>query len=482
MFVSSPHRANSRRTPRLSTFATSVWSLLLAACGGGGGGGGPVASAPKPEQPRKDPSIQLLPALRQPVGDDGAPSDPGSSPNDQQNRDGPPSDARQVQAQATDLVAARLEILPLVSLPTRPTAGTDQWIKIADIRVLNDRGEAIQGDWNYTVDDPARFRADNEGLHVRVGSDFRNSVSENLNVRITLKQATGNRVSQITEVEIVNRAESLEAHIYEHHPFHKPIAYLTAASGWVLDGHQGDNALFHVDSTGRVWFIGTSRVPLLDFERPADSDGNNIYQLRLTRIVDGHEEALNLSVQVHNIVNERNWAQRHDYRGLLGRSREADLHHEVPDELEHVMHGSHWLLPSSGPLVLTWSLRTLFSPDQVNAGLRPSRSQLLADRWPGRDGQPVVTDQRYMDSVREIEALRQEFNSVFEALERHVNVRFIEVMNPMEAQGIFGSGYSTIPTKASLRLKRLDRPGSRWGRGGNTSSFSTVMLHFLQII
>ena len=61
MFVSSPHRANSRRTPRLSTFATSVWSLLLAACGGGGGGGGPVASvpvAPDTQRPRKHPAGQ----------------------------------------------------------------------------------------------------------------------------------------------------------------------------------------------------------------------------------------------------------------------------------------------------------------------------------------------------------------------------------------------------------------------------------------
>lgn len=102
------------------------------------------------------------------------------------------------------------------------------------------------------------------------------------------------------------------------------------------------------------------------------------------------------------------------------------------------MHGSHWLMPSSGPLVLTWSLRTLFSPDQTNAGSRPSRAELVqAEGWTPRAGRRINADNSFLDTVREIESLRKALNFVFEALQQHVNIRFIEVDESTGSMGHF---------------------------------------------
>jgi len=420
MFMSDFQRASRRFIAQTQSHSTALWALLLAACGGGGGGGGgggPALTSPPTASP--DPSANTT-TTPPPLARQGEPAGDPSTGNLAEST---------VSTHPPEPV--RFDILPLISLPQRVPDTGDEWIKVADIRALDADGAVIRGElirygWSFSVSDD-RFRADDTGLYARADRDYSGSVSDDLQLRVTLSKGSTGLVSRTVEIEVVAKVESLDLHIYENHPFHKPIGYLTKAAGWRLADSEGDNGLFHVDATGRVWFIGTVGTPHLDYERPADSDGNNLYHLRLIRLVDGREEAMNLSVRVHDIVNERNWAQRDDYSGLLGSSREADLHREVPDDLEHIMHGSHWLMPSAGPLVLTWSFRTIFSPDRIKADTRPSRAELIQyDGWtPPADR--FTGDDRFLDSTYKIEKLRIALNKVFETLQQHVNIRFIEV-------------------------------------------------------
>lgn len=479
MFVSDFHRALRRHMERAGPLSAPLWALLLAACGGGGGGGGGpvVASAPVATP---DPAAKSSQAPKSPTPADPAmPDSMAQRPDGQEtNRQLPQQSSREQERRQDDSAEsfepapepARLDILPLVSLPRLLPDSGGGWIKVADIRAVDADGAVIRGalnrgDWSFNVGD-SRFRADDTGLYARAGSDFSRSVSADLQLQVTATKGSSHRISKSVEIEVVNRTETLDLHIYENHPFHKPIGYLTKAAGWRLADSEGDNGLFHVDSTGRVWFIGTADTPLLDYERPADSDGNNLYHLRLVRSVDGREEAMNLSVRVHDIVNERNWAQRNDYRGLLGASREADHHDEVPDDLEHIMHGSHWLMPSSGPLVLTWSLRTLFSPDQTNAGSRPSRAELAqAEGWTPRAGGRINADNSFLDTVQEIESLRNALNKVFAEIQSVINIRFVEVDEAPGSMGHFRVWLFSDPDGGTTEARTLGQARYPMGYG-----------------
>jgi hypothetical protein len=256
MSAFSPHRANNRRTPRLSAFATSVWSLLLAACGGGGGGGGPVASAPVASAP-VDPK----------------PVDPKPEPVDQ---------------------------APLLYLANQA------------------------------------FRFD--------------------------------RATQISPLRVL---------IFEHHPTDKPLTLLPSLKSLILPFGIADNNLFRLED-GKLVF----RAPP-DFEAPTDTGnggrqaGDSEYHIRLVGLdQDSRPVIVPVVVRVLDLPNEKvgRYNSRSDYSFTARPERESDLP-AMPEnkpgdsqsvaallqqyplaEVAKIIWGYHWVMPKTGPLVLTWSL------------------------------------------------------------------------------------------------------------------------------
>lgn len=203
--------------------------------------------------------------------------------------------------------------------------------------------------------------------------------------------------------------------VYENHPVHKPVLDIgKLLPGAGLPDGIGDNSLFRIDESGRIFF---REAP--DFEIPYDhSHGtrqgrDNHYHIY---IQDGDTgRFLHAEIVIHNLISERGWREAlstppdHDRPAYNVRRDDISPEHQPqettddnPIGIQHVISGWVWAMPTRGPLVLTWSMATFLSPD---AHINPHK----------------------LTSAKQIETFRMLINRAFAEFEKAANLRFVEV-------------------------------------------------------
>ena len=94
--------------------------------------------------------------------------------------------------------------------------------------------------------------------------------------------------------------------IYENHPNDKPVYDALGDGIFTLTAGHGDNAMFRVTADGRILFAPNAEHSRLDYENPADRDGNNVYDLQLVRTYDGgRTQTINLTLTVQDLAYEQ---------------------------------------------------------------------------------------------------------------------------------------------------------------------------------
>lgn len=203
--------------------------------------------------------------------------------------------------------------------------------------------------------------------------------------------------------------------VYENHPVHKPVLDIgkLIPDANLPDGI-GDNSLFRMDEAGRIFF---REAP--DFEAPYDhghgsrQGRDNHYHLYIRDDVTGR--FLHAEIVIHDLVSERGWREAlsrppdHDRPAYNVRRDDIRPDHQPqettedsPIGIQHVISGWVWAMPTSGPLVLTWSMATFLSPD---ARINPNK----------------------LTSTKQIETFRMLINRAFAEFEKAANLRFVEV-------------------------------------------------------
>lgn len=152
--------------------------------------------------------------------------------------------------------------------------------------------------------------------------------------------------------------------IYENHPVNKEVVTITVPDG--MDGAEIrladgalDNANFRLDAEGKLWWRAKP-----DYENPNDLNADNVYQIEVVFTYQGVEKRYQYELEVKNIG-----PGRYGYDAIrnpdgsvedfvFARSFIPDP--EIPTGLaEYLIENRGFVMPTSGPLILTWSLSPL---------------------------------------------------------------------------------------------------------------------------
>ena len=426
--------AGRKNGVRLPTF---LWTLMIAACGGGGGGGGP--------------KITGLEIIETPdvVGIDDKPAGQPAEP-------APKTAPKPTITMTITLVKPGLEASSSVE--------TD--IRIADIIVTNWPAKKplaitdLSIPFTIELTSPVigrpsppfdlEIKANAQGgfsVFIIAGSGLTAFRGDSIPFTVQLTTPSSHFLMQSAEVKIFEF--SLKTDVFENHPFSLPVLE-TALAGASLVKGVGDNALFNIDKDGRIWFVGVQGYRILDFETaPDQKTGNkNIYELQISY----KGAIIPITLEVHDIAYEREFAQRNANSKAHGQTTASESAARADTEIEPLISGNYWRLPESGPLVLTYSLKTRYSPDglapndevtgQGFEGVQRKSAFRPQDDQGGEIGELPKTD--FFHTLAEISHMRRHLREAFGQLERKVNIRFIEVA---ENRGSVGDIRITLPTK-----------------------------------
>ena len=332
------------------------------------------------------------------------------------------------------------------------------------------------------------FEFRNGGIFLKQDADT--SVDADATVTVTVRPATsghGTRPAQQSfTFTITNdappppaqpapppvRSEALRIH--ENHPLTKAIIDLTGDGTFRMapDSAAPDNGFFRVDAaTGKIWFVpldvnGDGQVdegdyPLLDWEDPRDTDGNNQYDLRVIHTTpDGTEMLFNVAVAVANIAGEREViedgtqltvvAERFAGEKIRPRMPEAviqRLREDYPalsmDEASVIY--NPFKMPASGPLILTWSFfgaKSFRHSDDPEERIDDPEQRII-DRLHvnspvTRMGKPETSNQMNdMSDQRFVEHARARIEKIIWEIESFANIKFIEVADTHQTAGDF---------------------------------------------
>ena len=284
---------------RLKTFPSLVWTLVLAACGGGGGGGGgPTTSGVK---------TVTLEATSEP--------------------------------------------------PVKPPAPEEGFVPIPQHQV--------------PADDPSQpgSASQRRGQIATSEPDFIYVLSNALSLR-----------------EIQTRPQ-VSRSVFENHPGDKPVMFVPALSDAFLPFGVADNNLFKVTRHGEIVFRDTP-----DYEAPDDTansgntPGDRTYHLQLLGMdSQGRLVSQPYRITVLDIPNEKagqiNPRSMYKFTTFASTATKpveprdgpgpdhnpenvddsaAGLLQRFPKaEAAKIIWGQHWVMPATGPLVLTWSLKVV---------------------------------------------------------------------------------------------------------------------------
>ena len=163
-------------------------------------------------------------------------------------------------------------------------------------------------------------------------------------------------VNHVDEGDVM--ALELDA-VYEQHPVTKEITTFAVPSGFAgatltLSSGTLDNDLFTIRD-GKLWWISTP-----DYESPADADRDNVYEIEVTFTkTDDTTTRQRYDLEVQDIG-----PGRYDYgSGNPDGGAWSYFHHRsavpLPKEpgglSNYILHGHAFVVPETGPLILTWA-------------------------------------------------------------------------------------------------------------------------------
>ena len=138
--------------------------------------------------------------------------------------------------------------------------------------------------------------------------------------------------------------------VYENAPLYKPIEIASVdLQGYQLTQGYMDNAFFTIGEDEQVRWRS---VP--NYEAPRDSDGDNAYQIELSRTNNGETDRIQVEVRVQDIGDPgRSYVPGFAFLPI----HIADEH--LPSfKSQHLIHGFAWQMPQTGPLEITYSINT----------------------------------------------------------------------------------------------------------------------------
>ena len=149
--------------------------------------------------------------------------------------------------------------------------------------------------------------------------------------------------------------------IYEKHPLSKEITTFAIPIGFAgatltLSSGTLDNDLFTIRD-GKLWWISTP-----DYESPADSDTNNIYEIEVTFTkTDDTTTRQRYDLEVQDIGPGR-YGYNPNVKSDGGVERYSFSRSSIPEPLEleglasYLITNIAYAVPDEGPLILTWAL------------------------------------------------------------------------------------------------------------------------------
>lgn len=213
--------------------------------------------------------------------------------------------------------------------------------------------------------------------------------------------------NQAHSIRDISEKKTISHRVFENHPVDKPVMYLPQLKDVFLPFGLSDNNLFKITSHGEIVFRNAP-----DYESPADrqytlqilgldAGGNLVRQPISISVLDIQNEKTGQSnpssmykFTRYNAVQEKpanlNHTHQHNHAGEAGHDHEDDHDHyhdhSHPNEPGHnhdhdhdhngaddtaaglverfpkadvakVIWGQHWVMPATGPLVLTWSFK-----------------------------------------------------------------------------------------------------------------------------
>jgi hypothetical protein len=258
-----------------------------------------------------------------------------------------------------------------------------------------------------------------------------------------------------SEIQTLNDIE-----VYEGHPTYKAIAIPSVdLAGYELILGYKDNGKFTIDADGDIRW---NKAP--DFEAPdmgpdnRDENGDNRYEIKLRGMDNGQPHFIEADIVVQDIsITPSTIGQGQTYRPGFGFHPRDIPNANKPDNYEffqHVLQGGAWALPTTGPLIITYSFYD-------------SARDTIETTWTGQNRQENV-DRFYAT-----------FKAALLQFERAANIKFIEIQHEVQ-----DTEFDTVPPFENNIIPHIAinsfTPGSlniaSTGFEGSTIGFSTGVI------
>ena len=231
---------------------------------------------------------------------------------------------------------------------------------LATLMAMDDEGDTLT--WRITAGNTGQFFAIDQQGRLTLRASLADDTSERYTLTIEVSDgnggvATTNVVFRVADSIVIDS-------IFENHPVNKAITTISVPDNMVgadirlADGAL-DNALFRLDADGKLWWLAKP-----DFENPGDSNDDNIYQLEVIFTLNGVETRRHYDLEVRDIGPGRyGYDKTNKPDGGVEDfvfARSFIPTPEIPDGLaEFLISNRGFVMPTTGPLILTWSLNPL---------------------------------------------------------------------------------------------------------------------------
>ncbi|MDA7634851.1 hypothetical protein N8755_02935 [Alphaproteobacteria bacterium] len=207
------------------------------------------------------------------------------------------------------------------------------------------------------------FAIDNQG-QITLASGLDNVAIDTVyTLTVTVSDGQGGDTATVA-IRVIHVLDTVM--IWENHPVSKPAAVISvpaelAGATMRLSGDQPDNALFRLDATGKIWWLGSP-----DFETPIDADADNIYAVEIIFTKNSVDSKAFVHIHVGDLGSGRSIYDPVTLPDGDGRARPLNRDDGEPDGLANYLLGyDPYDKPDTGTLIITWAFNSSVYPDHI---------------------------------------------------------------------------------------------------------------------
>jgi hypothetical protein len=208
------------------------------------------------------------------------------------------------------------------------------------------------------------FTIDNLG-HITLASGLDNVAIDTVyTLTVTVSDAQGAGDTATVAIRVIHVLDAVM--IWENHPVSKPAAVVSvpaelAGATMRLSGDQPDNALFRLDTTGKIWWLDSP-----DFETPIDADADNIYAVEIIFTKNGVDSKAFVHIHVGDLGLGRSIYDPVTLPDGDGRARSISRDDGEPGGLANYLLGyDPYDSPDTGALIMTWAFNSSVYPAHI---------------------------------------------------------------------------------------------------------------------